>query len=136
MKTDEKRRLWGLLKGLFLIIAAGLVYYIIIRIVGRGLYCPIKAITGKYCPGCGVTRMCMALLSGDIETAVRYNLLLMSLIPVAAVFGTRRAYIYVRTGETEPDRLEAVVIFIVFAVTVAFWIMRNTEAFAFLAPIE
>lgn len=134
MKSDEKVRLFRILKGLALIIAVGLAYYIIIKIVGRGIYCPIKAITGKYCPGCGVTRMCMALLSGDIKTAVRYNLLLMSLIPVGAVFGTRRAFIYIKTGQTEPDRLEAIVIFIVFAVTVAFWIMRNTEAFSFLAP--
>lgn len=77
----------------------------------------------------------MALISGDIKAAVQYNLLLMSLIPVFAVFGTRRAVIYVKTGNSEPDKIEAVVILIVFVATVAFWILRNTEAFAFLAPI-
>lgn len=123
------------MKGLLPIIAAGLIYYIIIKIIGKGLPCPIRAITGKYCPGCGVTRMCVSLLEGDFKAAVSYNLLLMSLIPVGAVFGTRRAYIYVKTGASEPDRLEAVVICIVFVITVAFWIMRNTEAFAFLAPV-
>lgn len=136
MDTEAKTRAKRLFRGAAALLIAGLIYYIIIRIVGRGIYCPIKAVTGKYCPGCGVTRMCMALISGDIRSAVRCNLLLMSLIPVFAVFGTRRAYIYVKTGQSEPDRPEAVVIFIVFVLTVAFWIMRNTEAFAFLAPME
>lgn len=135
MNSEEKARAKRLLIKIASVLTLGIAYYIIIKIVGKGLSCPIKAITGKYCPGCGVTRMCMALISGDIKAAVQYNLLLMSLIPVFAVFGTRRAVIYVKTGNSEPDKIEAVVILIVFVATVAFWILRNTEAFAFLAPI-
>lgn len=135
MNSEEKARAKRLLIKIVSVLTLGIAYYIIIKIVGKGLSCPIKAITGKYCPGCGVTRMCMALLSGDFASAVQYNLLLMSLIPVFAVFGTRRAVIYVKTGNSEPDKIEAVVILIVFVATVAFWILRNTEAFAFLAPI-
>ncbi len=135
MNSEEKARAKRLLIKIASVLALGIAYYIIIKIVGQGLPCPIKAITGKYCPGCGVTRMCMALISGDVKSALKYNLLLMALIPVFAVFGTRRAVIYVKTGHSEPDKLETVVILIVFVATVAFWIMRNTEAFSFLAPI-
>lgn len=135
MNSEEKARLKRIIVKAISILALGAAYYVIIRIVGRGIYCPIKAITGKYCPGCGVTRMCMALISGDFASAVRYNLLLMALIPVFAVFGTRRAVIYVKTGNSDPDKIETVVIFIVFIATVAFWILRNTESFAFLAPM-
>ncbi len=135
MKKEEIQRLKKLLFGIGSIVAVGFIYYIIIRIVGRGLDCPIKWLTGKYCPGCGITRMCMALIRGDIKSAVKYNVFLMSLIPVFAVLGSRRAYIYIKTGKTEPDKLEAVVICIVFVVTVVFWIIRNTDRFSFLAPI-
>lgn len=135
MNSDEKARAKRLLVKTASVLALGIAYYIIIKIVGQGLPCPIKAITGKYCPGCGVTRMCMALISGDIKVAVQYNLLLMCLIPVFLVFGSRRSVIYVKTGQTDPDKIETVVIFIVFVLAVAFWILRNTEAFAFLAPI-
>ncbi len=135
MDKEQKTRLKRLLAGFFSIVAAGLIYYILIKIIGKGLDCPIKAVTGKFCPGCGITRMCMALIEGDIKSAVKYNLLLMSLIPVFLIFGPRRAYLYVKKGESEPDKTESIVICIVFVLTVAFWIMRNTEKFSFLAPI-
>ena len=48
---------------------------------GFGIPCPIKAVTGFYCPGCGITRCIFALLSGDIKRAFRYNQLVFCLLP-------------------------------------------------------
>lgn len=46
--------------------------------------CPLFAITGFACPGCGLTRGFHALFHGDIITAVDFN----ALIPVwAVIFG-------------------------------------------------
>lgn len=46
--------------------------------------CPLYAITGFACPGCGLTRAFHALFQGDIVTAIDFNLL----TPVwAAIFG-------------------------------------------------
>lgn len=42
--------------------------------------CPLLAVTGFACPGCGLTRAFHALLHGDITTAIDYN----ALIPVVA----------------------------------------------------
>ena len=38
--------------------------------------CPLLAMTGLACPGCGVTRGTHALLHGDVLGALDYNLLL------------------------------------------------------------
>ena len=38
------------------------------------LFCPIKAITGIPCPGCGMTRAFMAIASGNLREAIGYNL--------------------------------------------------------------
>jgi len=38
--------------------------------------CPLYAMTGFACPGCGMTRGLHALLHGDVLTALDYNLLL------------------------------------------------------------
>jgi len=46
--------------------------------------CPLFALTGIHCPGCGLTRGFHALLNGDILTALHFN----ALIPAFAfVFG-------------------------------------------------
>ena len=44
--------------------------------------CPLYAITGFACPGCGMTRGFHALFHGDILTALDYN----ALIPLMFVF--------------------------------------------------
>ena len=124
-----------LLVKLFSVLAIGVAYYIFVRLTGVGVPCIIRLITGKYCPGCGISRMCFALVRGDIETAFRCNMLLTTLLPFAFVFALRRAYIYVKSGETKETRIESVLIIITFVLTVAFWIMRNTETFSFMAPL-
>ncbi|GLW93659.1 DUF2752 domain-containing protein [Actinokineospora globicatena] len=35
--------------------------------------CPVKALTGLCCPGCGGTRMVLSLLDGRFGDALRYN---------------------------------------------------------------
>ena len=44
--------------------------------------CPIKALTGFECPGCGSQRMIHALLHGDFAGAWRQNPFLIVMIPV------------------------------------------------------
>jgi hypothetical protein len=46
--------------------------------------CPLFAMTGLHCPGCGLTRGFHALFHGDILGAIDYNLLL----PFFFIFGT------------------------------------------------
>ena len=42
--------------------------------VGLFLPCPFRALTGWWCPGCGLTRATHYLFRGDIGQALRYNL--------------------------------------------------------------
>lgn len=37
--------------------------------------CPFRALTGWWCPGCGLTRATHHLLHGDVLGALRYNVL-------------------------------------------------------------
>lgn len=43
--------------------------------------CIFHEVTGLYCPGCGVTRMILSLLKGDIIQAFYYNQLLFISLP-------------------------------------------------------
>jgi hypothetical protein len=46
--------------------------------------CPLKALTGLDCPGCGMTRAVHALTRGDLGRALDHNLLLVVLLPLLA----------------------------------------------------
>lgn len=43
--------------------------------------CPVHALTGLYCPGCGATRMLYYLVHGEPWTAFRYNPLAFFCLP-------------------------------------------------------
>ena len=43
--------------------------------------CPLHAMTGWNCPGCGATRGMHALLNGDILTALHFNSMLVIIVP-------------------------------------------------------
>lgn len=132
--SSSKKRLFKLIKNTSLLVCVGLLYYVFFRITGIGIPCLIKLITGKYCPGCGLSRMLIALLHLDFVSAAKYNFLLFALLPVGLIFGARKAYIYVKTGDSSTDKTEQIVIIIIFVLTVLFWILRNTETFSYLAP--
>lgn len=135
MASTQKKRLVKLCKKGGILLLLGIAYYLFIRIIGWGIPCMVHLVTGIYCPGCGITRMFMALVQLDFATALRYNALVTLLLPFIAVFGLRRTVIYVRTGNTGPDRLEIVLLTIAVILTVSFGILRNLSAFSWLAPI-
>jgi len=135
MSSQEKKRLLKIVKGAAAIFAVGLLYYIFSRLTHITLPCVFYEISGLYCPGCGLTRMCYALLAFDFGGAAKSNLLLFSLLPFLAAFGIRRAIIYVKKGKSDTDMAEAVFFIAVGILALAFFILRNTERFSFLAPV-
>ncbi|MBQ7338227.1 MAG: DUF2752 domain-containing protein [Clostridia bacterium] len=55
--------------------------YLVLFALGIG--CPIKYVTGISCPGCGMTRACLAALRLDFDAAFTYHPLWVTLLPVA-----------------------------------------------------
>lgn len=54
--------------------------------------CPLFALTGIYCPGCGGLRGVNDLTDGHVAQAASSNLLLVLAIPFAALFFARWSY--------------------------------------------
>jgi hypothetical protein len=55
------------------------------RVPGRWPTCPVNALTGLACPGCGSLRAAGALVHGQVLEAVDHNALLVLALPVAAL---------------------------------------------------
>ena len=104
---------------------------IIIAILHLYIDCPIKKITGLYCPGCGITRMFLSLLKLDFYQAFRYNPLLFITLPVFLFFIgnailTKKTPLYNKV----PDKIWIVVI----VLFIGYGVLRNIPFFDFLAP--
>jgi hypothetical protein len=100
--------------------------------------CPIHAITGAWCPGCGSTRAADMLLHGDVLSSLSYNMLVLPALlllawwwtgwAIAAWRGDRPRWAPSPTTHATwmPNAIGGVVC--LFAIT------RNLSAFAWLAP--
>lgn len=67
------------------IAAAGCAYVALVDPNHSGAYpqCPLRALTGYDCPGCGLTRAVYALMHGDVARAIDHNVLVVVLLPLA-----------------------------------------------------
>ncbi|GAA4065147.1 DUF2752 domain-containing protein [Actinomadura miaoliensis] len=95
--------------------------------------CPFLALTGYQCPGCGALRTVHALAHGQLGQALGLNVFVVAMLPVLAFFWLR--WTIARAGD-RPTRTKAGdprLIWALFALVMAFWLVRNLPFGAFLA---
>ncbi len=90
--------------------------------------CPYRTLLGIACPGCGLTRAAHALLHGDWTRAFALNPWAFVATPAAVAFTSLHAL----PDATRTRRARSGIAWTMLAVTVAFWIWRNTSAYPFL----
>ena len=122
---DRACRLRRVLGGGAALLAAGLAYALWVRFTGLALPCPIRAVTGLLCPGCGVTRMCLALLRGDWGAAWDANPALLILLPVLGLLAVRMILRYVREGRPTGPRWENALCWALAALLIVWGVVRN-----------
>lgn len=129
-------RLRRVIKGCVLLLLVGLAYGGLCMAVGRPLIpCPFYAITGWYCPGCGVSRMCLALLRLDFAAAFQANRLLFLLLPLFAVVAIAFAVTYVRKGRLPDGPRLRLLWYGLAVVLIGYGVLRNLPGFAWLQPM-
>ena len=93
MIAEKKKRIFTGLAIMFIIVA-GVYLYSQYNPEKNRLFpkCPVYAVTGYQCPGCGSQRAFHNLFHGNISAAFMYNPLMMFLIPYI-LFGVYLEYI-------------------------------------------
>lgn len=125
LTLEQKSRLKKLLARTGIVLGIGIGYMLFVQFTGWGIPCLFHLVTGKLCPGCGISRMFMALARGDILMAARYNIFVLCLLPLGAVLACYKAWQYVRTGKTPIGSLEKIFYIVAFLLCVLFFIVRN-----------
>ena len=97
--------------------------------------CPLHAMTGLHCPGCGSLRAIHSLLHGDLASALHFNALLVLALPFLVWLGFN--WLRASRGTAAPNTGPRPVWFWLFFGTVmAFGVLRNLPfaPFSHLAP--
>lgn len=117
------------------LLAAGLLYAGICFKVGRPLIpCMFHEVTGLYCPGCGVSHMCLSLLSLNFQAAFQANAAIMLLLPLGLIIGIQMAVRYVKYGITKLTPIQNIILYFMCGILLVFGILRNFPFFSFLRP--
>jgi Protein of unknown function (DUF2752) len=98
--------------------------------------CPVRYLTGWYCPGCGSLRAVHQLLHGNLQAAWAMNPLTILLLPFIVYGLASHALAAIRGRGLPQPFIPAVWIRALFAAIVLFGIARNLPLYPFdlLAP--
>lgn len=86
--------------------------------------CPVRALTGLYCPGCGALRALHRLLHGELSAAFRMNPLVVLLCPLI-LFGLAQHASPRLAPRWAAERASPRTVWLVFALLVGFGVARN-----------
>lgn len=135
--VKKKIRILIMMLVLLILLAGSLFLYYHSPKGGLMLACPIQALTGYHCPGCGAGRACYAILHRQWYQAFRYNPLLVILLPWIILYYTICGVQWVVYGRERlsihiPERIPL----IIFIVLIIYGIVRNIEVYPLmlLAP--
>ncbi len=120
-----KKRALTVCRYIGVLLVTGILYGIFVMNTGIGIPCIFNLITGYECPGCGVTRMCMAIMRLDFKAAYNYNKMLFLLSPALIYVFASQIYRYVRFDKTKLTKVQSVIIYIIAALLVIWGIIRN-----------
>jgi len=89
--------------------------------------CPLHALTGLYCPGCGGTRAIQALLHGDPGRALAYNPLLPFMLALGLFLLADQVLLRLKGKRLIPLRHHGKLALAALAVVALFFLARNMD---------
>ncbi|MFC8044467.1 DUF2752 domain-containing protein [Nocardia sp. NPDC057353] len=97
--------------------------------------CPVYALTGWYCPGCGGLRGTHLLTEGDVVGSLQSNFLVLPLVLAFVLWvadWTRRAW---RGDAVRLPRLEKWMLWAFLGLLTVYTVLRNSPWGGWLAPV-
>ncbi len=108
----------------FIFILLLVCYLVVAKYTGFNIPCIFHALTGLYCPGCGITRMFFSILEFDFYQAFRYNPL---------VFILLIGFIICKLFKI---KLSKNALYILLFIVILYAVLRNIDIFEYLKPTD
>jgi len=138
MRTLLQLREHRVLAAMFLSGVAGIILLRVFDPATSGVFppCPVRYLTGLYCPGCGSLRALHALLHGDLRRALAMNPMMVVTLPFVTYGLVSAALVELRGKGLPQVMLPASWIRALCAAIILFAIARNLpfHPFNLLAP--
>lgn len=131
-RLGERRR--KVLCTLVLLTSLGLVLLILAMKYHFFLPCIFHEVTGLYCPGCGISRMFVALARLDFSSAWGHNPMVLIAMPFLTYFITHMIVGYVKGYGYAPKSWHNIVLYLLVGYFLLFGVLRNFSAFHWMAP--
>ena len=121
------------IRDIIVLIVIFFLYTVLIISFDIGIPCVFYEITGLYCPGCGITRLCLSLFEGDVYQAFRYNPIIFIDLPILFILFVLN--IFFKNNKNIKKITDVIIIFLA-TITIIFGVIRNIPIFSFLAPTQ
>lgn len=127
MRVDKecKARVYNTIAISLEVIVALIIYISVFVVTGKGIPCAFHVITGRLCPGCGMTHALSSIIHGNLAEAMAYNALSITICPLIGIFLLERARKYIKTGQEEFSFPEILFLIICIVVCAWYFLYRN-----------
>ena len=121
----EKTRLKKRLVTYICVLAAGVVYFIWLKLTGIGIPCIFHELTGWSCPGCGVTTLIMSVAAGRLDLARAANPFLFYTWPLILGFIIWNEVKVIKGKTYKADKIINILLIAYIIAFIAFGVLRN-----------
>ena len=108
-----------------IILLAGILYAVFVRLTGLAVPCIFRTLTGWLCPGCGITRACLSLIKGNVQASFSYNPFLYIAGPCIIYLIVREDLNYIKKDTYRLGTADTVLISILIVAALIFSGVRN-----------
>ncbi|WP_037373151.1 DUF2752 domain-containing protein [Anaerovorax odorimutans] len=134
MDTRKKNRIIRVTLWAGIVFCAGLMYAYLYSYYSIRIPCVFHTVTGLYCPGCGISRMCIALLHFNFKGAFSYNQGVMLALPIMIIIAAQVIIKYIKSGNTRLTKGQNIVVWVLVIYFITFGIIRNILVFIYSQP--
>ncbi|MGN0380009.1 MAG: DUF2752 domain-containing protein [Butyrivibrio sp.] len=125
MDKTIKKRVLALIRTYAVVIAVLLAYAAFAHFTGIAIPCVFRLITKLRCPGCGISRFCLGMLSFRFREAISYNYASPFICAYAVWIIADTSVRYVKTGYVSLNPKPAWINYIFLAGLIIWGVVRN-----------